>query len=74
MEALLNRLPARAKPRFLPLRCRMGRKILSQRWASDPANIITIKNADGNKSYGTSVNVKPFRRTWQSFETKEAAA
>jgi hypothetical protein len=38
------------------------------------ANIITIKNADGSKSYGTSVNVKPFRRTWQSFETKEAAA
>jgi integrase len=37
------------------------------------ANIITIKNADGSKSYGTSVNVKPFKRTWQSFETKAEA-
>jgi integrase len=37
------------------------------------AKIIPIKNRDGSMSYGVHVNVKPFKRTWQSFETKAAA-
>jgi integrase len=37
------------------------------------AKIYLLVNADGSKSYGASVNVKPFKRTWRSFESKVEA-
>jgi integrase len=37
------------------------------------AKIIALKNADGSRSFGTSVSVKPFKRRWQSFATKAEA-
>src|SRR5882762_11420472 len=37
------------------------------------AAVIAIKNADGSRSYGASVSVKPFKRTWQSFGTRKEA-
>lgn len=37
------------------------------------AAIKAIKNADGSTSYGAQVRIKPFKPTWQSFPTKQAA-
>lgn len=47
------------------------RNSTASRTTDRKTGVVTIRNADGSKSYGAHVRIKPFKPTWRSFPSKQ---